>query len=62
MRKELTLLAAVAAVFALLSYPVSAAPITALKGMTKQSDQVQQVRDGCGRYWHRNRWGRCRPN
>jgi hypothetical protein len=62
MCKELTLLAAVATVFAFLSYPVSAAPIAALKGVTQQSDKIQQVAQGCGRYWHRNRYGRCVPN
>jgi hypothetical protein len=27
-----------------------------------QGSTVTQVMDRCGRGWHRNRWGRCRPN
>jgi hypothetical protein len=23
---------------------------------------IMEVRDGCGRGWYRNRWGRCRPD
>jgi hypothetical protein len=43
----------------------SAAPANgaALAQAAQQVDQViTQVRQGCGRGWHRNRWGRCRRN
>lgn len=57
--RNFALLAAVAALFALMTAPGSAAPIASLKGVAKQADQVQQVRDGCGRGWYRNRRGVC---
>ena len=63
MRKELVLFSAIAALFTFtMAFDAGAAPITAAKGVSTAGDQVTKVAQGCGRYWHRNRWGRCVPN
>jgi hypothetical protein len=59
MRKELALFVAIAAMFTFVTFSVQAMPAAQLKGLTK-SDQITQVRGGCGRGWYRNRWGHCR--
>jgi len=60
MRKELALFVAIAAVFTFVTFSAQAMPVAALKGATKFYRAITQVRDGCGRGWYRNRWGRCR--
>lgn len=59
MRKELALFVAVAAMFTFVTFSAQAMPAASLKGVTK-SDQITQVRDGCGRGWYRGRHGHCR--
>lgn len=43
---------------------VMTAPAGAMPLVTVHSDGLPlvNVRDGCGRGWHLNRWGRCVPN
>ena len=62
MRIQFTLLAVIAAVFTFVTVAAQAAPIAPPKGVTATSDQVIQTSGGCGRYWHRNRWGPCVRN
>ena len=55
--RTLSMLAAIAAMFTIVSFSAEAMPVSSLKGVTT-SDQTIQVRGGCGRGWHR--WhGRC---
>jgi hypothetical protein len=59
MRKQLALFAALSAIFTLLSFSAQAVPsAAALKGLSK-SDQVIQVRDGCGPHRWRGPHGHC---
>jgi hypothetical protein len=60
--KTLAFLAAVAAVFTFVTFSANAMPAASLKGVKNADQTITQVRDRCGRGWHRNRWGRCRPN
>ena len=60
MRKELALIAVVAAMFTLLATSAQSMPVSPPKGISKDQT-VTQVRGGCGPGWRRNRWGRCRP-
>jgi hypothetical protein len=60
MRKELALFAAIAALFTFMAYSAQAMPAAPLKGVSK-SDQVIQVRGGCGPLRHRGPHGHCRP-
>ncbi len=41
----------------------SAAPANgaAIANASQQTDYVTDVAGGCGRWWFRNRWGRCVP-
>lgn len=55
-------LAAIAAVFAFVSFSSQAMPVSQLKGVTKASGQITQVAGGCGRGWHRGPHGHCRHN
>ena len=48
MRKQLALFAAIAAVFAFMTFSAQAMPAAPLKDTAKSTDQVIQVRDGCG--------------
>jgi hypothetical protein len=57
MRKELALLAAIAALFALTTFGAQAMPAAPLSGASKA--QVIQVRDGCGPHRWRGPHGRC---
>jgi hypothetical protein len=59
MRKELALLAAIAALFAFTTLSVQAMPAAALKGTSKATEQVIQVRDGCGHHRWRDHHGHC---
>jgi len=59
MRKEFALFAAIAALFAFTTFSVQAMPAAALKGASKATEQVIQVRDGCGRHRWRGPHGRC---
>ncbi|HTT48154.1 MAG TPA: hypothetical protein VMG39_09150 [Pseudolabrys sp.] len=59
MRKEFALLAAVAAVFAFMTFGAKAMPAASLKAVTASADQVIQVRDGCGRHRWRGPHGHC---
>jgi hypothetical protein len=54
-------LAAVAALGAGFSLP---AEVSAMPAVTVHLGDAPliQVRNGCGRGWHLNRWGRCAPN
>jgi|1185.fasta_scaffold994646_2 hypothetical protein len=61
MRKDLALLAAIAALFTLMALRAQAMPAAPLKGAGK-SDQTVVVRSGCGRGWYRGWRGRCYPN
>ena len=46
------------------SVAASAAPANgqAISQAVEKIDQITEVRGGCGRGWHRGRWGHCRPN
>jgi hypothetical protein len=59
MRVQLALFAAIAAVFTFVTFSAQAMPAAALKGASKATEQVIQVRDGCGRHRSRDRRGRC---
>jgi hypothetical protein len=59
MRIQFALFAAIAVVFAFMTFSAQAMPAAPLKGVSK-SDQVIQVRDGCGRHRHRGPFGHCR--
>ena len=60
MRKQIALIAAIAAMFALMSFGARAVPIAPLKGAAK-SDTVIHVSGGCGPRRHRGPHGLCRP-
>ncbi|MGH6728333.1 MAG: GCG_CRPN prefix-to-repeats domain-containing protein [Pseudolabrys sp.] len=62
MRKEFALFAAVAALFTFMTFSAQAIPAVSLQGLSKATDQVIQVRGGCGRGWHRGPHGHCRRN
>jgi hypothetical protein len=62
MRKELALLAAVAAVFTFVAFGAQAMPLASLKGAKQSIDQVTTVAGGCGRGWHRGPGGHCVRN
>jgi hypothetical protein len=62
MRKELALLAAVAAMFTFVAFGAQAMPVASLKGAKQSIDQVTTVAGGCGRGWHRGPQGHCRRN
>ena len=59
MRIQLALFAAIAALFTFTTFSAQAMPAAALKGASKATEQVIQVRDGCGRDRWRDRYGRC---
>jgi Spy/CpxP family protein refolding chaperone len=61
MRKELALLASVAALFTFIAASAQAMPAASLAGASN-SDQVIHVAEGCGRGWHRGPHGHCRRN
>jgi hypothetical protein len=61
MRKELALFASIAALFTFIAFSAQAMPTAPLKGVSN-SNQVIQVRDGCGRFRHRGPHGHCRHN
>jgi hypothetical protein len=44
----------------IISISAQAMPAASLKSTVKSSDQVIQVRDGCGRHRHRGPHGHCR--
>jgi hypothetical protein len=46
------------------SISASAAPANghAIAQAVKQTDQITPAAGGCGRYWHRGRYGHCRHN
>jgi len=60
MRKEFALFAAIAAMLSIIAFSAQAMPAASLKSAVKSSDQVIQVRDGCGRHRHRGPHGHCR--
>jgi hypothetical protein len=62
MRIQLALFAAIAAVFTFMTYSAQAVPAAQLQGVAKATDQVIQVRDGCGPGRHRGPHGHCRWN
>ncbi len=61
MRKELALLASIAALFTFIAFSAQAMPAAPLNGVSS-SGQVTQVAEGCGRGWHRGPYGHCRRN
>jgi hypothetical protein len=61
MRKELALLASIAALFTFIAFSAQAMPAAPLKGASNSS-QVIHVAGGCGRGWHRGPYGHCRRN
>jgi hypothetical protein len=61
MRKELALLASIAAVFTFIAFSAQAMPAASLKGASSSS-QVIKVAGGCGAGWHRGPYGHCRRN
>ena len=61
-RKELALLAAIAAVFTFVTFSANAMPAAPLKGAAASTQNVETVSGGCGRYWHRGPRGGCRHN
>ena len=46
------------------SVAASAAPANgqAISQAVDKTSLITDVRGGCGRGWHRGRWGHCRPN
>jgi hypothetical protein len=62
MRKELLLSAVVAVLFAFASFGAQAMPAPSLAGISKDDQMVVQVRDRCGRGYHRGPRGHCRRN
>jgi len=62
MRKEFAVFAAIAALFAFVSFGAQAMPAASLQGVSKANSQVIQVAGGCGRGWHRGPHGHCRRN
>jgi hypothetical protein len=61
MRKEFALFAAIAAVFAFMTFGAQAMPAAPLAGVSKASGHVVQGRGGCGPFRHRGPHGHCRP-
>ena len=61
MRKHVVLIAAVAAVFAVATFNVQAAPFAPVKAGVDAS-HVLKVAGGCGRGRHHGPRGRCVPN
>jgi hypothetical protein len=62
MRSFLFAAATLAAAYFIGSGGASAAPVSGQGfGKADQSSYVTKVAEGCGRGWHRNRWGRCVP-
>jgi hypothetical protein len=64
MRTMLLAVVLTVGVAALVGQNASAAPAVGapIAKAADQSSSVTHVMEGCGRGWHRNRWGRCRPN
>ena len=62
MLKEITLLAAVAAVLSFVAFGAQAMPTASLKGAKQSVDHVTTVAGGCGRGWHRGPGGHCVRN
>jgi hypothetical protein len=62
MRKELALLASIAALFTFIAFSAQAMPAAPLSQGVSNSSQVTHVAGGCGRGWHRGRYGHCRRN
>jgi hypothetical protein len=62
MRKELALLASVAALFTFIAFSAQAMPAAQLSKGLSNSSQVIHTAGGCGRGWHRGRYGHCRRN
>jgi len=60
MLKKLCMTIAAGAFVAALMPAAQAMPAAPLAGVT--GAEVIQVAGGCGRGWHRNRYGRCVPN
>jgi hypothetical protein len=58
--RQLTLFAAMAAMLSIIAFSAQAMPAASFKSAVKSSDQVIQVRDGCGRHKHRGPHGHCR--
>jgi len=61
MRKELALLASIAALFTFIAFSAQAMPAAPLNGVSSTSQTIP-VAGGCGRGWHRGRYGHCRRN
>lgn len=59
---RIALLTAIAALFTMANVSAEAMPVSTLKGVTNSDQTITQVRQGCGRGWHRGRYGRCRRN
>lgn len=59
---RISLLAAIAALFTLATFDAQAMTASPLKSLTNTDQTITQVRDGCGRGWHRGRHGHCRRN
>jgi hypothetical protein len=57
--RQLTLFAAIAAMLSIIAFSAQAMPAASLKSTVKSSDQVTQVRDGCGPHRWRGPHGRC---
>jgi hypothetical protein len=62
MRKEFTLLAAIAALVTFVACGAQAMPAASLKSVAKSVNQVVTVAGDCGRGWHRGPHGHCRRN
>jgi hypothetical protein len=62
MRKELALLASIAALFGFIAFSAHAMPSAQLGKSASDSSQVVHVAGGCGRGWHRGPRGGCRRN
>ena len=60
MRHMLAALVVVAGASLFATMGASAAPVSGKAIITGQSDHVIQVSGGCGRWYHRDRWGHCR--
>ena len=53
MRKEIALIASIAALFTFIAWSAQAMPAAPLKGVSAAGQQTIQVAGGCGRGWHR---------
>jgi hypothetical protein len=59
---RLSLVAAAAVVGSLIAPAVQAMPMSAIAVKPVEASSIVKVDYACGRGWHENHWGECRPN